>query len=106
MISCHGHLHIDDFFILKKHKIPVASALISPSLSPLFNPTYRIYEFDNANGSLVDYNQFYAPLKDEQLNFARDYNCQESFGNGPLTLEYFINLKNRDSLEYFFDFIG
>lgn len=97
-ISCqiYGHLHIDDFLILKHNGVPVTAALVSPALSPVFNPSYRIYEFDDKNGSLLDYHQYYLNLQGDNSNFSHEYSCQEAFGNGPLNLEYFINLSLRE----------
>lgn len=91
-----GHIHMDDSFILKYYGIPVGFALISPALSPVFNPSYRIYEISSANGSLIDYHQFYASLRDQVFYFRKEYSCQEAFGNGPLNLEYFLNLQSRE----------
>lgn len=92
-----GHIHIDDFFILKYRKIPISFALVSPALSPVFNPSYRIYELDKQDGSLVDYHQFYAPLNKEPFLYMKEYSCIDAFGKGPLSLEYFVNIKLRES---------
>lgn len=92
----YGHIHIDDFFILKHTKIPISVALVSPSLSPVFNPSYRIYEVDVNDGSLIDYHQFYSPLNAKKFEFIKEYSLKEAFGNMQLTLEYFINIKLRE----------
>lgn len=91
-----GHIHMDYSFILKYYGMPVGFALISPALSPVFNPSYRIYEISGINGSFLDYHQFYAPLSDQEFYFRREYSCQEAFGNGMLNLEYFLNLQSRE----------
>lgn len=91
--QAYGHLHIDDFFILMCSEIPISVAFVSPALSPVFNPSYRIYTVDDKDGSLLDYHQFYAPLNTETFDFIKEYSCKEAFGRGPLTLEYFINIK-------------
>lgn len=91
--QAYGHIHIDDFFILKHSEIPVSVAFASPALSPVFNPSYRIYEVNANDGSLLDYHQYYAPLKNENLMFVKEYSFKETFGNVPLALEYFINIK-------------
>lgn len=92
-----GHIHIDDFFILKHDNIPISVALVAPALSPVFNPSYRIYELDKQDGSLVDYHQFYAPLNKEPFQYIKEYSCTDAFGKGPLSLEYFVNIKLRES---------
>ena len=91
-----GHIHLDDLLIMKNQKIPVSFALISPALSPVFNPSFRIYEISSGNGSLLDYQQYFASLSDLDLHFRKEYSCQEAFGNGPLNLEYFLNLQSRE----------
>lgn len=42
-----GHIHIDDFFILKHNEVPVGVALTSPAFVPAFNPSFRVYEVDD-----------------------------------------------------------
>jgi hypothetical protein len=91
--QAYGHIHIDDFFVLKYSEAPIGLAFVSPALSPVFNPSYRIYEVDGNDGSLLDYHQFYAPLNAETFEFVKEYSCKESFGKADLTLEYFINIK-------------
>lgn len=89
----YGHIHNDDFVILEYSGVPVSVALLSPALSPVFNPSYRIYEVDVNDGSLLDYHQFYAPLNNGIFEFTKEYSFKGVYGNGPLTLEYFINIK-------------
>jgi len=95
--QAYGHLHIDDFFILMHTEVPISVALISPALSPVFNPSCRIYKVDENDGSLLDYDQFYAPLNTATFDFIKEYSFKEAFGRGPLTLEYFINIKLHES---------
>mgnify|MGYP001809634477 CR=1 FL=1 len=91
--QAYGHVHIDDILILKYARIPIGFALVSPAISPVFNPSYRIYEIDEIDGSLLDYHQFYAQLKAETFEFVKEYSLKEAFGSGNLTIEYFINIK-------------
>lgn len=95
--QAYGHINIDDFFILEYSEVPISVALVSPALSPVFNPSYIIYEVDGNDGTLLDYHQFYAPLNSELFEFTKEYSFKEVFGNGPLTLEYFINIKLQES---------
>lgn len=96
--QCFGHTHIDDFLILKSQdlELPIGFALISPALSPVFNPSYRIYELSKTNGSLVDYHQYYANLNTPSISYKKEYSFQEEFGNGQLNFEYFLNLRLRE----------
>ena len=91
-----GHIHMDDLFILKNQGISIGFCLVSPALSTVFNPSYRIYEISSSNGSLINYHQYYATLQDSALQFRKEYSCQEAFGNGQLNFEYFVNLKLRE----------
>lgn len=100
--QCFGHIHMDDLFILKNQGIYIGFSLVSPALSTVFNPSYRVYEISRSNGSLIDYHQYYAPLRDLTFQFRKEYSCQEAFGNGPLNFEYFLNLQLREEQSSYF----
>jgi len=66
----YGHTHTDSFrlFMDPEHKEPVGLAFIAPSITPLVyvhdgvNPSFREYEYDHINRTIMTYNQYYLPL--------------------------------------------
>jgi len=99
-VQIYGHTHLDDFYILKKSNIPFSFALTAPSVVPTYNPAYRVYYLDEANGSLLNYYQYYAPRRQQQnIEYLLEYECANSFGKGPMNLEYFIYILWRERLQ-------
>jgi hypothetical protein len=95
----YGHSHLDDISILKRSNVSVGFALTAPSIVPTYNPGYRVYYFDDVNGSLLDYHQFYTSRHHQNINYVMGYGCAKEFGAGPMDLVYFEYLLNREKFQ-------
>ena len=72
----YGHTHTDSFrlFFDTDYKEPVGLAFIAPSITPLVyvrhgvNPSFRAYNYDHVNRTIISYNQYYLPLDEFIIN--------------------------------------
>merc|ERR1711935_494184 len=86
----YGHTHTDSFklFFDSKHKEPVGLAFIAPSITPLvyvrngINPSFRSYDYDHVNRTIVSYNQYYLPLNLFISNEEDDINQDQDIDDG------------------------
>ena len=63
-------MHTDSFrlFMDSKNNVPVGLAFLAPSITPLVhvrggvNPSFRKYEYNHINRTIMNYSQYYLPL--------------------------------------------
>ena len=102
-----GHLHSDEFRLLPQNASPI---LLTSSVTPIFggNPSFRVVEYDNANGEVQNYQTYYLDLNGSGSNatWQQLYNFQEAYGVESMTTQTMRSIvdsiaANGDELEVF-----
>jgi hypothetical protein len=86
-----GHSHEDELFVSKHRGIPAVPALIAPSLSPVFNPAFRILDLEREMISGIK--QFYAPSSSSFAHFQLEYDTKEAFSTPTVDIKFILNLE-------------
>lgn len=108
-----GHSNYDEFFLDKSEseleptkRKPKTFGLIAPSVVPILNTAYRIFEYQTQGtkfGQLLDYEQYYVDLDEangsDSFRVRLEYTAQDEYGPGPLSARFFRKLQNRLSVE-------
>ena len=62
-------MHTDSFrLFMDNNNIPVGLAFLAPSITPMVyvrdgvNPSFRKYEYNHINRTIMNYSQYYLPL--------------------------------------------
>ena len=63
-------MHTDSFrlFMDSENNVPVGLAFLAPSITPMVyvrdgvNPSFRKYEYNHINRTIMNYSQYYLPL--------------------------------------------
>ena len=102
-----GHLHSDECRLLSQNAPPI---LLTSSVTPIFgrNPSFRIVEYDNANGEVQNFQTHYLDLNGIGSNatWQQLYNFQEAYGVENMTTPTMRSIvdsiaANGDELEVF-----
>lgn len=89
-----GHVHTDEIRVLRHLKAPSSFVFQVPAVSPVTNPSYRIYEIDS--NLQFNYTQYYAK---SNATFHEEYNSSSLF-EGSITLEAILNLQKRSRCDW------
>jgi sphingomyelin phosphodiesterase acid-like 3 len=78
-----GHMHMDDFRVIRLHGKPVLFCKLAPAISPIYgnNPGYQIGQYDRQTGAIANYQTYFL------ANLAKDGVPRESVA-GSWELEY------------------
>jgi 3',5'-cyclic AMP phosphodiesterase CpdA len=93
-----GHIHSDNFKLyFDGVGVLVGFGTIPSSIMPnKINPSFRVIEYDNRDGKLLNYKQYYADLNDTIKNGAIDYKLnydfRELYGVDDFSKESFLQI--------------
>lgn len=62
-----GHSNLDVANVIKNRDKPVGLILIAPSVTPIMNPSYRVFSY--SRDRIIDYEQYYAQLQRYNMNW-------------------------------------
>lgn len=100
-----GHLHCDEWFVQQNRTKPFCALFVNSSVRPHYNPSFRIFEYDEAEGKLMDYSQYIFPIQtpNKKLAFWEfEYSFTKAYNVTSLSLEQvqkaYKNVSNQ--LEY------
>ena len=91
-----GHVHMDDFRVIRVDGEPVLPCKIAPAVSPIFgnNPGYQVYQYDRGTGALRNYQTYLSDLVDVQQppsptpgRWAIEYDFREAYGYPDLSAD-------------------
>ncbi len=79
-----GHIHRDDFRLIRTDQGAVAVTLVVPAISPVFanNPAYKILSYDPATLVVQDYAVRYLDAKDQAWQTGQRFS--QAYGSGEL----------------------
>jgi sphingomyelin phosphodiesterase acid-like 3 len=71
-----GHIHIDNFQVLREKQSNEVPVNFTPSISPIYgnNPTFKIYSYDPDTFKLLDSEKFYYSLNKSEKTWIKEGN--------------------------------